>query len=217
MLGREGEARSWVLPVAEAQLARERLSLYWRAAALTAKSPRYPVLHLLFLPKQGRKNRRRKETSKKRLESLLAYHQRLVTDKWMPPSRLMLQHAANAPALPVSTPKKKEDFSCNHCEYSTPSKLGLVGHIGIKHKGPQKPEVPCDEVAQSPAIFRCTFCRNQYDCKVRFRDNTQFDFVMEKHIKCPLCDCYPKNCHFHKEHMKEKHHRDHLFTVKEYI
>lgn len=68
----------------------------------------------------------------------------------MPPSRLMLQHAATSPALPVLTPKKKEHFTCHHCEYSTPSKLGLVGHIRITHK----------EVYQSPTILYVLFAEN---------------------------------------------------------
>ena len=33
--------------------------------------------------------------SKKRLEALLAYHQRLVTEKGLPPSKFMLKHASS--------------------------------------------------------------------------------------------------------------------------
>ena len=34
------------------------------------------------------------------MESLIAYNQRLLSDKGMQPNRLMLQHAANSPAIP---------------------------------------------------------------------------------------------------------------------
>ena len=78
----------------------------------------------------------------------------------------------------VHTPKLKENFTCRHCEYSTPSKLGFVGHIGIRYK----------EVSQSPAIFRRTFYRKQFDFKVRLRDHTKLDFTMEELLKCTLCD-----------------------------
>ena len=138
-----------------------------KSSSFNSQKPKISSFSPVVPPKAGKKKPKKARNNKKRLESLLAYHQRLVTDKGMPPSKLMLQHAATAPALPVSTPTKKEQFSCNHCEYSTPSKLGLVGHKGIKHKGPQRPEVSCEEVTQSPAIFGCSFCKKQYDSKVR--------------------------------------------------
>ena len=177
-----------------------------KSSSLTSLKPKISSSLPIIPPKAGKKKKKTRN-KKKRLESLLTYHQRLVTEKGMPPSRLMLQHAAAPPAQPVNTKQnEKELLTCNYCEYSTPSKLGLVGHIGIRHK----------EVSQSPAIFRCTFCREQFDSNVRFRDHTRFDFTMEKLVKCPLCDCYPDNCYSHKEHMKEKHQRDRLFTAKEY-
>ena len=70
---------------------------------------------------QGEKEKvkkKKKKRSKKRLEDLLTFHQRLVEEKGIPPSRLMLKHAASA--IPASSPileqyDIKEDFKCEHC------------------------------------------------------------------------------------------------------
>ena len=160
-----------------------------------------------MIPPKAVTKKKKTRNKTKRLESVLTYHQCLVTEKGMPTSRLMLQHAATALALPVHIPKKEEDPSCTHCEFETPSKLVLVGQIGEKkHK----------EVSQSLVIFRCSVCREHFDSKVRVRNHTRFDFTMERLVNCPLCDCYPDNCYFQVEHMKEKHQKDILFTAKEY-
>ena len=57
--------------------------------------------------KKKEKKRKQKRRSKKRLEALLSYHQRLVEEKGLPPSRLMLQHAAAAEA------RRK----CDQCDF----------------------------------------------------------------------------------------------------
>ena len=45
--------------------------------------------------------KKKRGNKQKRLEALLAYHQRLVVEKGLPPSRLMLQHAVALMAPPV--------------------------------------------------------------------------------------------------------------------
>ena len=45
--------------------------------------------------------KKRRKMNKKKLESLLSYQERLVREKGLPPSRLMLQHAAVVPPLPI--------------------------------------------------------------------------------------------------------------------
>ena len=87
--------------------------------------------------------KKNKGGKKKRLEALLSYHQRLVEEKGLPPSRLMLQHAAVVPA--PSPPK----FSCEQCEFSSTSQRGVKVHIGRAHKESQKPETLRDEDKQS--------------------------------------------------------------------
>ena len=55
-----------------------------------ARSPSPPA------PASNPKKRRKRGGGQKRLEALLSYQQRLVEEKGLPPSRLMLQHAAVA-------------------------------------------------------------------------------------------------------------------------
>ena len=73
--------------------------------------------------------------SKKKLESLLSYQERLAREKGLPPSRLMLQHAAVVPPLPAS-----KEFQCDQCEFSSTSKRGLSKHKSCKHKKSEEPE-----------------------------------------------------------------------------
>ena len=54
-----------------------------------------------------------RKMSKKKLESLLSYQERLAREKGLPPSRLMLQHAAVVLPLPAS-----KEFQCDQCEFS---------------------------------------------------------------------------------------------------
>ena len=79
---------------------------------------------------QGEKekvNKKKKKRSKKRLEDLLTIQQRLMEEKGLPPSRLMLKHVASA--TPASSPvleqgEIKHDFKCEHCEkHSHPSRV----------------------------------------------------------------------------------------------
>ena len=96
---------------------------------------------------QGEKEKvkkKKKKRSKKRLEDLLTFHQRLVEEKGLPPSRLMLKHAASA--IPASSPileqyEIKEDFKCEHCGKKFSFKQGLTIHIGHKYRDLKKPEV----------------------------------------------------------------------------
>ena len=64
---------------------------------------------------------------------------------------------------PVDPEKGIYHFDCKHCESITFSNHGLGVHIGVKHKGQQKPEVSNEEVTLPKEICRCTFCREQFD------------------------------------------------------
>ena len=165
-----------------------------------------------LLSTPAEKKKKKKGNKNKRLEALLSYHQRLVEDKGLPPSRLMLQHAA----VSGDPEKGLEHFNCHHCEYTTFSKHGLGVHVGVKHKGLQKPEVSHEEVSLPKEICRCTFCREQFDTKRDFEQHTSRFWVTYEDIKCPLCDSFHRNCYYVKEHMKEKHQRDLSFTAREY-
>ena len=68
----------------------------------------------------AKRKKKRRKMSKKKLESLLSYQERLAREKGLPPSRLMLQHAAVVLPLPAS-----KEFQCDQCEFSSISKRGL--------------------------------------------------------------------------------------------
>ena len=82
---------------------------------------------------KGKKKRRK--MNKKKLESLMSYQERLVREKGLPPSRLMLQHAADVQPLHAS-----KEFQCDQCEFSSTSKRGLSKHKSCKHKKSEEPE-----------------------------------------------------------------------------
>ena len=82
------------------------------------------------------------------MEALITYQKRLVEEKGLPPSRLMLEQAASATtaSLPVQMPGRDEkDFKFELCDKCFKSMHGLKTHMGHKHKDLQKPEEVCDE------------------------------------------------------------------------
>ena len=82
---------------------------------------------------EKKKRKRNKGGKKKKLESMLSFHQRLVDEKGLPPSRLMLEHAA--PSSEIGT-----EFQCDQCDFRSSTKRGLSVHNGHAHKESQKPE-----------------------------------------------------------------------------
>ena len=82
------------------------------------------------------RKKKKKGGKKRKLEKLLAYHQRLVVEKGLPPSRLMEEHAAISSApFDQSTGAKK--FKCDQCEFTSDSQRGLKVHVGRSHKNPE--------------------------------------------------------------------------------
>ena len=82
------------------------------------------------------KRKKNKGNKERRLKSLLAYHQRLVDEKGLPPSRLMEQHTV-ATELNPSNPEQISDakkVQCEQCDFSTNSQRGLKVHIRRAHK-----------------------------------------------------------------------------------
>ena len=74
----------------------------------------------------------------KKLTKLLAYHKRLVDEKGLPPSNLMLQHAAGSSSIYPSAQKPSQEdssiFKCDQCEKSFKSKRKLEKHMKKKHQ-----------------------------------------------------------------------------------
>ena len=60
---------------------------------------------------EEKKKKKNKGGRKKKLEAMLSYQKRLVVEKGLPPSRLMLEHAALAESLP---PNNCSVFKCDH-------------------------------------------------------------------------------------------------------
>ena len=77
-----------------------------------------------------KKKKRRKGNKQKKLEALLAYHQHLVIEKGLPPSRLMMQHAV-APSASLVQAEQRDPvhFQCDLCEFATYSQQGVNVHI----------------------------------------------------------------------------------------
>ena len=97
---------------------------------------------------QSQAEKKSKKNKKYNLGKLLAYHKRLVEEKGLPPSNLMLKHAAEAssPSPPTQKPGREESyFKCDHCDNRFKLKRNLKKNIGQKHKDIQQPEELHDE------------------------------------------------------------------------
>ena len=93
-----------------------------------------------------------KKKKKHDIPKLLAYHKRLLEEKGLPPSNLMLGHAAevSSPSPQTQKPGKEESkFKCNYCENRFKLKRNLMKHIRNIHKDIQKPEYLRDEQADT--------------------------------------------------------------------
>ena len=94
--------------------------------------------------KKKKKKKRKNNGGRKKLESLISYQERLTKEKGLPPSRLMLQHAAAVQSLPL------QEFQCDQCDFTSTSKRVLSNHKSHKHKNSEKPEILRDlELNQS--------------------------------------------------------------------
>ena len=93
---------------------------------------------------EKKRKKKKKKGGRKKLESLISYQERLVKEKGLPPSRLMLQHAAAVQSSPL------HEFQCDQCDFTSTSKRGLSNHKSHKHKNSEKPEILRDlELNQS--------------------------------------------------------------------
>ena len=75
------------------------------------------------------------------MKDLLSYHQRLVEEKGLPPSRLMEQHAAASASSNQSPGRKEKSVKCYQCDFSSVSQRGLKVHVRRSHKGQQADEI----------------------------------------------------------------------------
>ena len=82
---------------------------------------------------EEKKKKKRKGSKKRKLEKLLAYHQRLVAEKGLPPSRLMEEHAALS-VSPSAKITSEKQFKCDQCDFGSDTQRGLKVHVGKSHK-----------------------------------------------------------------------------------
>ena len=189
----------------------------------------------LTSPAKKKKKKKRKGNEKKRLEALLAYHQRLVVEKGLPPSRLMKQHAAafeSASAPPTQSAEVGKPFKCDQCDFSSDSKRGLKVHKGRAHKDQQLPEnlrvdpghdalasLPCEGGADgSTRSEPCPSCgveissshnceRLQCECceEAFFDELTLKTHMKSVHQSCDNCHIWFSNIYKWHEHYEEVH------------
>ena len=147
--------------------------------------------------KKSAKQKRTKMNAKK-LEALLAYQKRLVEERGLPPSRLMLQHAAvetsSAAAAPVPEPGQvsETDFKCEQCDFSSKSKRGLKMHTSRIHKDNQKPGVEHGE----PEDLRDNEQEKSLNVSQRSqsRDQSFANAVLSSTLKESVNDSVNDNC-----------------------
>ena len=100
---------------------------------------------------------------KKKLASLLAYHQRLVVEKGLPPSRLMLEQAAQTPlSSPAKGSQKPETLRHSELNQSLNSSLATEEREEISSVNADVEEPDVEELERIRCILEetnhCYFC-----------------------------------------------------------
>ena len=124
-----------------------------------------------------KKKKKSKGNKKRRFEALLAFHQRLVDEKGLPPSRLMKQHAAASESASASQNTEiRKPFKCDQCNFSSDSKRGLKVHIGRAHRGPEELQGdPCQDNSVSADHSKATADGKEDIKKDKTRHNCWFE------------------------------------------
>ena len=148
----------------------------------------------------------KKKSKKKRLETLLAYHQRLVEERRLPPSRLMLHQAA---AVLASQPSQshgqtEKQFKCDQCEFSSESQRGFKVHMGRRHKDLQLPEnLRDDECEEFLAVSPLKEVREELP-EVSSPTSVS-DSVAECGFECACCGQRCQSEEALRKHLQDKH------------
>ena len=184
-------------------------------------------------PIEANTKKRKGTSKKKRLEALLSYHQRLVLEKGLPPSRLMLLQAevASSPSI-LNEKSANEDailFKCDYCEHTASSMHEVNAHMSCIHKEQLK---LADHVVDSSSVqmiedeksddslspsFKCPSCRKIFETEHTLAihigspisggcgDGDLID------VKCQFCEYVTVKCALMVNHVQEKHRRTHSF------
>lgn len=135
--------------------------------------------------------KKKKQGNKKKLKALLSYQECLVREKGLPPSNLMMQHAAaNSEQIPVDVAEENQ-FNCGLCDFKSTSKHGVDIHTGVKHKRTEQeePEVlRCDTTDVSPNLMEASEKREE-DILPPLANSTLHTEQKEEHksFKCKHC------------------------------
>ena len=159
-----------------------------------------PTLSLSPSPSAKEKKKKRKGGKKKKLEKLLAYHQRLVEEKGLPPSRLMEEHAASSPAPSTQVTSEKR-FKCDQCDFASDSQRGLKVHVGRSHK--ETEVLRAEEHDVSFALSEMSETREEPAIQQEAVVSDPSPPVVPEH-KCPSYLCSKFRCP--KETEKQKRH-----------
>ena len=95
---------------------------------------------------QADKKRQKKGNKKKRLEALISFQERLVKEKGLPPSRIMLEHAAAAAAAKSSSDladleeNSSTSVKCDKCEFKSNSQDEVRKHMNLVHNDQCNPD-----------------------------------------------------------------------------
>ena len=127
--------------------------------------------------KKKKKKKKSKGNKKRRFEDLLAFHQRLVDEKGLPPSRLMKQHAAASESASASqNTELRKPFKCDQCNFSSDSKRGLKVYIGKAHREPEELQGdPCQDNSVSADHSKATTNDKEDIKKDKTRHNCWFE------------------------------------------
>ena len=152
------------------------------------------------VPQAEKTKKKKKPMNTKRLQALLSYHQRLVNERGLPPSRLMLQHASAAPSPspPAQRPELKgsdEEFKCDKCDYTSTSKQGVSIHKGHQHKELKKPEILRVELLdKSLDLSQVSEDREEHEHSFSVTNTSttpqesELDFTLSAESECGQCD-----------------------------
>ena len=156
---------------------------------------------------------------------MLSFHQRLVEENGLPPSKLMLEQAALASSPRVQVePEESDHFKCAKCDYAAHSAHGVRVHMDTNHQEQQMPVVlhgkECDskgakhqEPPKDPpeADFKCPSCLNLFSTEhslsrhIYYTEGRGIGDVGI--VKCHLCSRKEDNCGTMILHVKKFHHR----------
>ena len=130
-----------------------------------------------------------------------------MEEKGLPPSKLMLEHAALASSQLIQAENVGiNHFKCDECDYATNSSQELKVHMGQIHHGQQKPVVTNVENCESEVVkhqehspdppeadFKCPSCLNIFSTEHNLSRHIYYlegQGVGDKgyKVKCHLCN-----------------------------